>query len=105
MCVGLINMDTRVLTKDRLEHLRNEIRSTRYRVVYLYNRFPTTIHSDNVLLDYFRRIFDGTMNKESSIKRCGRLLRQRYPERYKRTEEELIKAVQQEEVWIEEMRE
>lgn len=83
-----------------------DIKKVRERVVYIFNRFPQAINSDDILLGIYIDIFhtiprrcplyDGEIlanyligNKicTATIFRHGRKLREKYPERYKRNEE------------------
>lgn len=93
-----------------------EIRKVNDRVIFLYNRFPMTIHSDRALIDFYLRIFQNITpdttydriidilwkNKVSfeAISRAGRHLRERYPDRYKRDEDTQFKTMMKESAYI-----
>ena len=98
-----------ILTKAEIENLRNEILKEKERVVWLYKNWPTTIHSDNFLIDYYKLFFGSTDKKEDTIKRCGRKLREHHKlckddyclqntplACFRRTEEEVMKATEME---------
>jgi len=74
----------------------------------VYNRYRTAVQSDHYLLQYYRWMFGDPEGKEDVIKRKGRRLRQECREGeckhtdpsmcYIRSEENCIKAVEQEQV-------
>lgn len=69
----------------------DQIKKTNERVVYLYNHHPSTVESDDVLIYTYEKVFGPCGFRQDSIKRAGRNLRHKYPDRYKRTEEKQIK--------------
>lgn len=88
------------------------IRKVKERVVFLYNRFPKSVESDRVLIDSYLRaffgvgrdtfydelidvVFDNGISFEA-ITRAGRHLREKYPERYARSEAVRDRCVEKE---------
>ena len=80
-----------------------EILTIRERVVYLYNRYPSTVESDKILESMYHHTFARNLSllalPLASIRRCGRDLRSKYPERYRRTQEGKLIAKQREAVF------
>lgn len=96
---------------DHLNWLREEVTNIKQRVRWLYEKLPTTIHSDNYLIDYYKVFFgsDSIDKRSDQIKRAGRFWRQKHKQCsdnhcllntpklcFRRTEAEVIKATEQE---------
>ncbi len=71
--------------------IRQEITKERERVVFLYNRSESCVNSDKELLQQYEEVFGKIieLNKVATIKRVGRDLRRKYPDRFKRKESKL----------------
>ena len=65
-----------------VEELRQEYVKDKERVVFIYNRSQLAVDSDKYLLQYYKTIFGNTEYREDTIKRAGRSLRHRFPDRF-----------------------
>jgi len=74
-----------------LDQIRQEITKERERVVYLYNRSQISVDSDKELLNEYQNTFGDIkeLNIVATIKRVGRDLRRKHPNRFRRTEQKL----------------
>ena len=58
-----------------------------HRVSYIYDQHQRAIDSDVDLIFFYNKYFGATNMKESTIQRTGRKLRQKFPNKYIRSEE------------------
>jgi len=69
-----------------MQQYLDEINKIKEKVIYLFNRFPDTINSDESLINFYSSFWGKPDVKTiSSISRASRFLRSKYPERYHRT--------------------
>lgn len=68
-----------------------QIRSIRERVVHIYSRYPDAVNSDKRLEELYHQLFAPNLNPLSlplsTIRRNGRDLRKKFPERFRRKAE------------------
>jgi len=80
-----------------LDPLKEEIKKVKERVVFLFNRNPNTVQSDEILVKLYSSFWGKPDVKTiSSISRASRFLRSKYPERYQRTGKALENSKQKE---------
>lgn len=77
-------------------HINNP-QSIRERVYYLYECYPQTIEDNKELFLMYDLVFGTTKLKEETVGRYGRMLRQKYPNKFIRSEEtRKLNKIQQE---------
>ena len=68
-----------------------DIKSVRERVVHIYSRYPDAVNSDRRLEELYHQLFAPNLSPLSlplpTIRRNGRDLRKKFPERFKRKAE------------------
>ena len=78
------------MMNDKIQEEINGLHKIKERVVWIFNRHPETIQSDNSLVSKYK-IYFGSPNAQTinTLSRASRNLRSKYPTRYCRNREVL----------------